>query len=94
MNSFDQEESPAAWGLMQEHFARAASPGYWREDCGNMLTGIADSFSSRLQIAGKAASDKAKFNMFLMITWSHALASRENKDLRIHAGIRRSWLFR
>lgn len=87
-------EKGVAEQIIDEINIEAHDQSFWTEDCRAMYDRIAARFAVYLGARGYKTTDVDTFNLFQLITMNLAATARDNKPLRVHAGIRKNLFVR
>lgn len=94
LSAFTEVEWSVINQMTPEYQEKATEKSFWRRDCGEVFQEICSRFGELMREKGHATDDRITFNAFQALTINFARQAHESKELRIFAGIRKSFLFR
>ena len=89
-----EAEKEVAELMIDEINLEAHDAAFWRNDCAQTFDRIAARYSVYMDARDQSPEPADIFNVFQLITMNLAATARDNKALRVHAGIRKGLLFR
>jgi len=69
--------------------ARAYTPAFWAQDCGNVFTEIIEEARRLLSLSNLPTDDETLFNVFQMVTLNFAYAASLQPKMRKFIGIKK-----
>lgn len=94
VNAMLPHEKAIAEQIIDEINMEAHDQHFWTADCATTYDRITARFAVYLGNRGHKTTDSDAFNLFQLITMNLAATARDNKPLRVHAGIRKNFLIR